>query len=93
MEEILKLNQLMIGWVNYFGIAKAKSNIQHIEKWIRRRLEHVFGNNGNYQELGVRILLNLEWINIRHINIQIQEKATGEFPEKPYPFKTLQINT
>ena len=35
---MLKLNQLMIGWVNYFGIAKAKSNIQHIEKWIRRRL-------------------------------------------------------
>ena len=35
---MLKLNQLMIGWVNYFGIAKTKSNIQHIEKWIRRRL-------------------------------------------------------
>ncbi|WP_434796521.1 group II intron reverse transcriptase/maturase [Terrisporobacter vanillatitrophus] len=35
---MLKLNQLMIGWINYFGIAKAKGNIQNIEKWIRRRL-------------------------------------------------------
>ncbi|WP_331482114.1 group II intron reverse transcriptase/maturase [Paraclostridium ghonii] len=35
---ILKLNQKTIGWINYFGIAKAKGQIQQIEGWIRRRL-------------------------------------------------------
>jgi predicted metalloenzyme YecM len=49
-------------------------------------LEHVFGNNGNYQELDVKILLDLESINIRHINIRIQEKATGEL-QQPNPIK------
>lgn len=35
---LLKLNQITMGWINYFGIAKAKGNIQNIEGWIRRRL-------------------------------------------------------
>lgn len=35
---LLKLNQKIIGWINYFGIAKAKGHIQKIEGWIRRRL-------------------------------------------------------
>jgi group II intron reverse transcriptase/maturase len=35
---LFKLNQKIIGWINYFGIAKAKGHIQKIEGWIRRRL-------------------------------------------------------
>lgn len=35
---LFKLNQITVGWINYFGIAKAKSNIQNIEGWLRRRL-------------------------------------------------------
>ncbi|MGL5712394.1 MAG: group II intron reverse transcriptase/maturase [Paraclostridium sp.] len=35
---LLKLNQITVGWINYFGIAKAKRNLQNIEGWIRRRL-------------------------------------------------------
>lgn len=35
---LLKLNQIIVGWINYFGIAKAKVNIQNIEKRIKRRL-------------------------------------------------------
>ena len=35
---LFKLNQITMGWINYFGIAKAKGNIQNIEGWIRRRL-------------------------------------------------------
>ena len=33
-----RLNQVTIGWLNYFGIAKAKKNLAEIEGWIRRRL-------------------------------------------------------
>lgn len=35
---IARLNQVTIGWVNYFSIAKAKQIIQNLDEWIRRRL-------------------------------------------------------
>lgn len=35
---VFRLNEITMGWINYFKIAKAKNNIQAIEKWIRRRL-------------------------------------------------------
>lgn len=37
-ERIKKLNQVTTGWVNYFSIAKAKSIMQRIDEWTRRRL-------------------------------------------------------
>lgn len=33
-----RLNQYTTGWVNYFGLAKALSNIKELEAWLRRRL-------------------------------------------------------
>ena len=35
---IYMINQLTIGWINYFGVAKANAKIQKIDSWIRRRL-------------------------------------------------------
>ncbi|QPW61395.1 group II intron reverse transcriptase/maturase [Clostridium botulinum] len=35
---VYMINQLTIGWINYFGIAKANAKIQKIDSWIRRRL-------------------------------------------------------
>lgn len=35
---IIKLNQLTVGWINYFGVAKADAKIKQLDKWIRRRL-------------------------------------------------------
>ena len=35
---IKRLNQTTVGWVNYFSIAKAKSIMQSLDEWIRRRL-------------------------------------------------------
>lgn len=35
---ILRLNQVIIGWINYFGIAKASAKIKQLDEWIRRRL-------------------------------------------------------
>lgn len=45
---LLKLNQITIDWINYFSIARAKGNIQNMDG-LGEDLEHVFGNNGNYQ--------------------------------------------
>lgn len=35
---LIKLNQITIGWLNYYSIAKGKSRIRELEGWIRRRL-------------------------------------------------------
>jgi group II intron reverse transcriptase/maturase len=35
---IADLNRYTTGWINYFGIAKAKSIAQELDGWIRRRL-------------------------------------------------------
>lgn len=33
-----KLNQLLIGWFNYFRLATARSKLQEIDQWLRRRI-------------------------------------------------------
>ncbi len=35
---IKKLNEYTIGWINYFGIAKAAARLRDLEEWLRRRL-------------------------------------------------------
>lgn len=35
---VLKLNDSIKGWINYFGIANAKRKLEELDKWIRRRL-------------------------------------------------------
>jgi RNA-directed DNA polymerase len=37
-EKIKKMESVILGWVNYFVIAKAKSNMQHLDAFIRNRL-------------------------------------------------------
>lgn len=37
-ERIKRLNQVTIGWVNYFSFAKGKAIMQSLDEWIRRRL-------------------------------------------------------
>ena len=35
---IQRLNQITTGWVNYFGLADARSRMKTLDEWIRRRL-------------------------------------------------------
>ncbi len=37
-QRLLKLKQYIIGWVNYYGIAKGKTQLFLIDGWVRRRL-------------------------------------------------------
>lgn len=37
-ERILRLNDSIRGWINYFGIADAKRKLKLLDSWIRRRL-------------------------------------------------------
>ncbi len=33
-----KLNEYTVGWINYYGVAKASARVKDLEEWIRRRL-------------------------------------------------------
>ncbi|MHB8277312.1 MAG: group II intron maturase-specific domain-containing protein, partial [Candidatus Humimicrobiaceae bacterium] len=35
---MLKLKQLVIGWVNYFGIADMRELVKLLDEWLRRRI-------------------------------------------------------
>ena len=35
---IKKLNEILIGWVNYYKLADMKTRLKHLDEWIRRRL-------------------------------------------------------
>lgn len=37
-QRITKLNQVNIGWINYYGIAKCKGIVMQLDNWIRKRL-------------------------------------------------------
>ena len=37
-QRIIKLNQVNIGWINYYGIAKCKGIVVQLDKWIKLRL-------------------------------------------------------
>ena len=37
-QRIIKLNQVNIGWINYYGIAKCKGITVQLDKWIKLRL-------------------------------------------------------
>lgn len=37
-KRLKKLNEITTGWLNYYGIAKAKSRMAELEQWLRRRL-------------------------------------------------------
>ena len=37
-QRIIKINQVNIGWINYYGISKCKGIVVQLDKWIKRRL-------------------------------------------------------
>ena len=37
-QRMLKLKQLLTGWVNYFGIADMKGLAESLDEWLRRRI-------------------------------------------------------
>jgi len=48
---IKKLNEITIGWLNYFGIAKIKTKVRDLEQWIRRRLRACIWKHGKSLKL------------------------------------------
>ena len=70
-----KLNEVTMGWLNYFAVAKAKSRIIELEQWIRRRLrtciwkqwKRVRTRYTNLKRLGVTAYKAWEYANIKKV--------------------------
>ena len=72
-ERLLKLNDSIKGWINYFGIANAKRKIMELDQWIRRRLraciwkqwKRVKTRFGNLMKFGIHRYKAYEYANTR----------------------------
>ena len=70
---IKKLNEYTVGWINYYGVAKAAARIKELEEWLRRRLraciwkqwKKVKTRGRNLMKLGVPEYKAWEYANTR----------------------------
>lgn len=68
-----KLNQIIIGWTNYFKLAKMKMILREIDKWLRRRIRMAYWKQWkkiktkytNLQKLGIDKDKAWEYANTR----------------------------
>lgn len=56
---ILKLNQYIRGWTNYFGIAQGYQKLVEVDSWLRRRLRCCLWKQWRYARTKVRELRRL----------------------------------
>ncbi len=72
-ERIIKLNQYLIGWGNYYGLAETPSKFKGLDSWIRRRLRMCIWKQWKRPRTRVKKLIKLgvnkqkayEWGNTR----------------------------
>lgn len=70
---LLKLKQIIRGWINYYGIANARGRLIELDKWIRRRLraciwkqwKRIKTRHTNLKRLGVENHKAWEYANTR----------------------------
>lgn len=68
-----KLNQIMRGWINYYGIANTVAKLKELDKWIRRRLraciwkqwKKISTRHRNLVKLGINKYKAWEYANTR----------------------------
>jgi len=72
-ERLTRLNQITMGWINYFGMADAKWLLRSLDEWMRRRIRACFWKqwkrigtrHDNLVRLGVNDSHAWEWANTR----------------------------
>jgi RNA-directed DNA polymerase len=72
-DKIKKMEATIIGWVNYFRIAKAKSRMEELDSWVRMRLrmgiwkqwKRVAARMYNLKRMGINPQKAYEWANSR----------------------------
>ena len=99
---IKKLNEIIVGWVNYFKLADMKNRLIKLDKWIRRRLRACIWKTWklvrtrfkNLMKLGVPIQKAWEHANTRKsywrtANSPILNKTITNQRLANYGFKSL----
>lgn len=69
----IKLNQIIVGWVNYFKMAKMKTILRTIDEWLRRRIRMAYWKQWkkiktksiNLRKLGIEESKSWEFANTR----------------------------
>lgn len=72
-DKVKKMEATIIGWVNYFRIAKAKSKMEKLDSWVRMRLRMGIWKQWkrpatrmrNLKRLGISTKQAYEWANTR----------------------------
>jgi group II intron reverse transcriptase/maturase len=72
-ERFKRLHSLCAGWINYFGLADAKTLMRELDEWMRRRIRACFWKqwkriktrHDNLVKLGVDSMKAWEWANTR----------------------------
>ncbi|MNI24547.1 Group II intron-encoded protein LtrA [compost metagenome] len=70
-ERISRLNRYLMGWLGYFRLASAKTHLQKLDKWIRRRLRMCLWKQWKRVRTRIRELRALgvpEWACFRMAN-------------------------
>jgi group II intron reverse transcriptase/maturase len=68
-----KIRQLMVGWVNYYGISEMKSFIHELNGWLKRRIRQIYWKQWKLPKARKRELMAMgiderkakEWSNTR----------------------------
>ncbi|MEM9546434.1 MAG: group II intron reverse transcriptase/maturase [Bacteroidota bacterium] len=72
-ERVEKERQIIQGWINYYGLAKCKSHMKEIDKWLRRRFRQCIWKTWKLVRTRMRNLIKLgipkkyayKWANTR----------------------------
>jgi len=67
-QRVERLNTYLLGWIGYFKLADTRSVIQHLDKWVRRRLRMCYLKQWKKPKTKKRNLvalgLSLEWSSL-----------------------------
>ena len=82
-QRIYKINLLLKGWINYFGIAKSKSAIQEVEELLRTRLRVIRWKEWKKTKTRIKELVLLgvpKWKAYQHANTRKSYTRTAHSP-------------
>ena len=82
-QRIIKINQLLKGWINYFGIGKSKSAIMELEEFLRTRLRVIRWKEWKRIRTKIRELVKLEvpkGLAYQHANTRKSYTRTAHSP-------------
>lgn len=84
-----KLNEYTVGWLNYFGIAKADTKIKRYEEWIRRRLRACIWKQWKKTKTKFKNLMNLGLPRYKALEYACTRKGYWRISKSPILNTTL----